>query len=114
MSRRYVGTHTWTEICAFWAIVISGFAYLFGGIFRFIVSVIKDLNGTKTAAVQNNIYNIITLLGNVALIVEVAIHAWQFVKYRSKGWKVVFWIALVGFALGAVLGLLGGLGIFSW
>lgn len=114
MSRRYYGTHTWTEICAFWAVVISGFTYLFGGIFRFVVSVIKDLNGTNTARVLNDIYNIFTFIGNIALIVAVAIPAWNFVKYRSTGWKVVFWIALVGFAFGAVLGMLGGFGIFVW
>ena len=54
-----------------------------------------------------------TFLGNIALIIAVAIPAWQFVKYRSTGWKVVYWIALVGFALGAVLGLLSGFGIFG-
>ena len=114
MSRKYYGTNTWTEICAFWAMVISGFAYLFGGIVNFIITTIKSLNGTNTAAILGNIYHVLTFLGNIALIVAVAIPAWQFVRYRSKGWKVVYWIALVGFALGAVLGMIGSLGIFVW
>lgn len=110
MSRRY-STSTWTEICAFWAMVISGFAYLFGGAIRFIMSFVDDV-APRTMALLNNIINIITFVGNIALIVAIAIPAWQFVKYKGTGWKVVYWIALVGFALGAVLGLLGGLGIF--
>lgn len=113
MSRRY-STSTWTEICAFWAMVISGFAYLFGGILNFLINTIKSLNGTHTAALLGQIYHVATFLGNIALIVAIAIPAWQFVKYKGTGWKVVYWIALVGFALGAVLGLIGALGIFAW
>ena len=110
MSRRYTGTHTITELCAFWAIVISGFSYLLGGVIRLIKTLIKD--APHTLSIINSIISVFTFLGNIALIIAVAIPAWQFVKYRSTGWKVVYWIALVGFALGAVLGLLGGLGIF--
>ena len=112
MSRKYSGSHTWTEICAFWAMVISGFAYLFGGIVRFLISVIKNLS-THTASLLNQIYSIFTFIGNIALIFAIAIPAWQFVKYRGTGWKVVYWIALIGFAFGAVLGMLGGLGIIK-
>lgn len=112
MSRRY-STHTWTEICAFWAMVISGFAYLFGGIVNFINRTIQTLS-PSTANVLNYIYNTATFVGNIALIIAIAIPAWQFVKYKGVGWKVVYWIALVGFALGAVLGLIGGLGIIKW
>ena len=101
MSRQY-SSYTVTEVCAFWAIVISGFAYLLGGLIKFITSLMKDI-APRTIALMNNIISIMVFLGNLALIVAVAIPAWQFVKY---------WIALVGFALGAVLGLLGGLGIF--
>ena len=111
MSRQY-SSYTVTEVCAFWAIVISGFAYLLGGLIRFITSLMKDI-APRTIALMNNIISIMVFLGNLALIVAVAIPAWQFVKYRKKAWKVVYWIALVGFALGAVLGLLSGFGIFG-
>ncbi len=112
MSRRYYSTHSWTELCAFWAIVISGFAYLFGGIFKLVVSAIKNLS-VHTAEILNNIYYIFEFLGKVALIVAVAIPAWNFVRLRRTGWKVVYWIALVGFAFGAVLGMLSGLGVIT-
>ena len=68
---------------------------------------------SHTLSIINSIISVFTFLGNIALIIAVAIPAWQFVKYRSTGWKVVYWIALVGFALGAVLGLLSGFGIFG-
>ena len=114
MSRRYYSSSSWTETCAFWAMVISGFAYLFGGLFHFLCNAIKSLNGTNTARILEQVYNIATFVGNIALIIAIAIPAWQFVKYKGVGWKVVFWIALIGFAFGAVLGMLGGLGIIAW
>ena len=114
MSRRYSSSSDTTEICAFWAMVISGFAYLFGGIFNFICKAIKSLNGTHTASVLSSIYHIATFVGNIALIIAVALPAWQFVKYRSVVWKAIFWVGLIGFAFGAVLGMLGGLDIINW
>lgn len=113
MSRRYSSSDV-TETCAFWAMVISGFAYLFGGIFNFICRVIKSLNGTHTESVLRSIYHIATFVGNIALIIAIAIPAWRFVKYKATAWKVIFWIAFVGFAFGAVLGMLGGLDIINW
>lgn len=108
---RYSKSYTWAEFCAFWAIVISGFSYLLGGLIRLILSFLKDV-APKTVNMINSVIGIFTFLGNLALIIAVAIPAWQFVRYRRVGWKVVYWIALIGFALGAVLGMLGSLGIF--
>ena len=110
MSRRY-STHTWTEVCAFWSMVISGFAYLFGGILKVITTFFSNFT-PNTMALLNKIINTITFVGSLLLIIAIAIPAWQFIKYRGVGWKVVYWIALIGFAFGSVLGLLGGLGVF--
>lgn len=110
MSRHY-RTYTVTELCAFWAIVISGFSYLLGGLIRLILSFLKDIAPT-TVKMINTVIDIFTFLGNIALIIAVAIPAWHYVCGRGKGWKVVYWIALIGFALGAVLGMLGSLRIF--
>ena len=104
--------HDVTKTCAFWGMVISGFAYLLSGVIKFVVSLIGEISGS-TATVLNQIISLCTFLGNIAIVVAIAIPAWHFVKYRRKAWKVVYWIAFVGFALGSVLGLLGGLGIFG-
>ena len=38
MSRRSYTTHTWTEVCAFWGMVIAAVAYIFSGLFNFLVN----------------------------------------------------------------------------
>lgn len=98
--------HSLTEICAFWSMTIAGCAFLFGGIIRFIVSLIKNISD-KTSHTLGQVYHIFTFLGQVALIIAIAIPAYQFVKYKSKSWKVFYWIMLVVFAFGVVLGMLG-------
>ena len=103
--------HDVTKLCAFWGMVISGFAYLFSGLVQFIISVTKNISAS-TASLLSRLVSLFNFLGNLAIIVAIAIPAWHFVRHKRKAWRVVYWIAFVGFALGAVLGLLGGLGIF--
>lgn len=107
----YNTEHDVTKLCAFWGMVISGFAYLLSGIINFVISLMKNLSAA-TATLLSRLVSLFSFFGNLAIIIAIAIPAWQFVRYRKKAWKVVYWIAFVGFALGCVLGLLGGLGIF--
>ena len=89
MSRRY-SSYTWTEICAFWGMIIAS---------------VNDISH-DVASILSLVSNIMSLLGSIALLVAIAIPAWQYVKYRSKGWKVVYWIALVVYVLGVGFGML--------
>lgn len=101
MSRRYY-SNTWSEICAFWGMVIAGFSHFFGGLFRALVNW-----AFKSGAVHDiltTVINVLSLLGNIALLVAIALPAWQFVKYRTKGWRVFYWIAFVLFILGVIFG----------
>ena len=98
--------HSLTEICAFWSMTIAGCAFLFGGVIRFIVSLIKNISD-KTASTLGQVYTIFSFIGQIALIIAIALPAYQFVKYKSKSWKVFYWIMLVVFAFGVVLGMLG-------
>ena len=100
--------HSFTEICAFWSMTIAGCAFLFGGIIRLLTSIIKNLS-EKTAATLTQVYNIFSFIGQIALIIAIALPAYQFVKYKSKSWKVFYWIMLAVFAFGVVLGMLGNL-----
>lgn len=102
MSRRYSSV-TWTEICAFWGMVIAGFSHFFGGLFRALVKWAFGNDGNVTH-ILNNIVNILTLVGNIALLVAIALPAYQFVKYKSKGWRVFYWIAFALFVIGVVFG----------
>ena len=104
MSRRY-SSYTWTEICAFWGMIIASVSYIFSGLFRFLVNWINDISH-DVASILSLVSNIMSLLGSIALLVAIAIPAWQYVKYRSKGWKVVYWIALVVYVLGVGFGML--------
>ena len=85
MSRRY-SSYTWTEICAFWGMIIASVSYIFSGLFRFLVNWINDISH-DVASILSLVSNIMSLLGSIALLVAIAIPAWQYVKYRSKGWK---------------------------
>ena len=96
MSRRY--TVTWTELCAFWGMVVAAFTHFFGGLFHAIVKIF-DVKGVLTS-----VANICQLLGNIALLVAIALPAYQLVKYRTKGWKTFYWISLVLFILGVGFG----------
>ena len=104
MSRRY-SSYTWTEICAFWGMIIASVSYIFSGVFRFLVDGSNDISH-DVASILSLVSNIMSLLGCIALLVAIAIPAWQYVKYRSKGWKVVYWIALVVYVLGVGFGML--------
>lgn len=98
MSKRS-STFTWTEICAFWGMVVAAFTHFFGGLFHAIVRLFD------VAGILTTIANICQLLGNIALLVAIALPAYQFVKYRTKGWRIFYVIALILFILGVVFGI---------
>lgn len=102
MSRRYSSV-TWTEICAFWGMVVAGFTHFFGGLFHALVNwAFSDSNAGR---ILNRIADICTLLGNIALLVAIALPAWQFVSSKSsRGWKVFYWISFALFVIGVVFG----------
>ena len=103
MSRYNSYSVTWVEICAFWGMVVAAFSHFFGGLFNALVKWI--FNNSKAGNVLTSIANICQLLGSVALLVAIALPAFQFVKYKSKGWKIFYGVSLVLFILGVVFGI---------
>ena len=101
MSRGY-SSSTWTEICAFWGMVVAGFSHFFGGLFNALVRWV--FGNSDFAHILTTIANVFSLLGNIALLVAIALPAWQFVKYKTKGWRIFYFIALVLFIVGVVFG----------
>ena len=93
------------KFAAFWGMSLAALFYIFSGI----ISLILKLINSKTAGILSNIVTIFTLLGNIAIIVAIAIPAWRYVSHKSKGWKIFYWIMLVVFAFGCILGMLGGI-----
>lgn len=106
MRRSYdVTPHSVTEICAFWGMTVASLLYIFRGLLNFLLSVITKISAA-TANLLRQIASICDLLGSIALIVAVAIPAYGYVKYKSKGWRVFYWIMLAVYILGVIFGML--------
>ena len=77
------------KFCAFVALIVAAFTFTFGGLF----------NGSVAG-------NILDLIAKLALLVAIAFPAYTFSRGLSIVWRVIFWIALVIYILGCVLGML--------
>ena len=78
--------------CAFWGIVVTAILFVVGGVLNFVG--------------LNSIAGIFDLLAKIALLVAVAIPAYDWIKYKKTAWKVVYWIALVIYVFGVVFGVI--------
>ena len=85
------------KFCAFWGLVFSAVAGVVSFFFWLLVQLGVQIAWAGTVI---SICNLLSMLG---MLVGVGLAAWSYVRGKSKGWKVVFWVA---FAL-YVLGILG-------
>lgn len=76
--------------CGYFALVISAFLFLFGGIF----------SGT--------VKSVFNLIGQLCILVGVGIPAYDFTRGKRIGWRVVYWIALIVYVFGCIFGLIRG------
>ena len=79
--------------CAFWGILVTAVLFVVHGILTW-------------CGVGASIVSILDLLAKIALLVAVAIPAYDWVKYKKTGWKVTFWIMLAIYVFGVVFGVL--------
>ena len=77
------------KFCAFVAHIVAAFTFTFGGLFS------GSLAG-----------RILDLVAKVALLIAIAFPAYHFSRGCKTVWRVIFWIALVIYVLGCVLGML--------
>ncbi len=91
------------KVCAFWGIVLAGIA----GLISFILNVLGKCG--VTIAWGGKVAGACNLISTIALFISAWLAAWDYVKYKSQGWKVVFWV----FFVLALLGVLG-IGIWTW
>ena len=87
---------SFVKMCAFGGLILAAFLFVFGGLF----------SGSTFA-------EILEAVGKIALLIAVTFPAYEFSRGCRKGWRIVFWIALVIYIAGCVLGLLSGLGIIN-
>ena len=80
--------------CAFWGIVIAAVVFVIGGILQWV--------GGISAA----IIGILDLVAKIALLIAVAIPAYDWIKYKKVGWKITFWIVLAIYVFGVVFGVI--------
>ena len=92
MSRRYYSSVSATEICAFWGIVIA--------VALLIVTAFLRIFGASLGTIAN----ILDLAAKIALLVAIALPAYGYVRGRSVGWKVTYWVALILYIVFIVLG----------
>lgn len=90
-------THTserrsFTKFCAFWGIVIAVALLIITAIFNAIGGSLGILG------------SLFDLIAKIALIVAVAFPAYDYVKGKTKAWKIIYWIALVLYIVCIVLG----------
>lgn len=85
------------KTCAFVGLVLAGVA----GIISFVIWLLSKVGVSISWA--NTACGICNLVSQIALFVTVWLAAWDFVKYRGKTWRIIYFIFLV---LG-ILGLFG-------
>ena len=93
---------TWTEICAFWGMVIAAFSHFFGGLFRVLVNWAFEKGAAHDILIT--VVNVLSLAGNIALLIAIALPAYQFVRFKPQGWKVFYWIMFTLFLISVAFG----------
>ncbi len=90
------------KFCAFWAMAIAAILYILSGIIALVIRY------ADVAGIFSTILNIVRFLGNIAMIIAIALPAYKYAVTKGKNGKILYWIFLVIFALGVVLGFIGG------
>lgn len=81
--------------CTYFALVIAAAIFLFSGL----VYALEIAALTKLVSTFN-------LIGQILLAIGIAFPAYDFTCGKSKGWRVIFWIALIVYVFGCVFGVI--------
>ncbi len=87
---------SFVKLCAFIGLLVAAFLFVFGGLF----------SGSRLGS-------ILEMVGKLALLIAVAFPAYEYSRHMHKAWRIIFWIALVIYIAGCVLGLLSGFGVIN-
>ncbi|PWM74222.1 MAG: hypothetical protein DBX59_04020 [Bacillota bacterium] len=82
---------SFVKLCAFIALFLSAIIFVIGGL----------LAGSKAGT-------ILDLIAKVALLIGIAFPAYDYVRGLNKVWKIIYWVALIIYALGCTFGVLSG------
>ena len=76
---------------SYFALVIAAFMFLFGGIF------------------SGSVKSILNLIGQICVLIGIGVPAFEYSRYKSVVWKVIYWLALAVYVFGCVFGVIKGL-----
>ena len=99
VRRTVVTNGSIVRTCAFWGMAVAAVLYIVSGLINFIAKYTGGLGATLQAVV-----GIITLLGNIAVIVAIALPAYGYVSGKNRNWRAAYWVFLIIFVLGVVFG----------
>ena len=83
------------RICAYIALLISAGIFLFGGLVSWL-----------GWSALSKVVSILDIIGKILLIIGVAIPAHDFTLGKHRVWKVLYWVALIVYILGCVVGII--------
>ena len=83
------------SVLAFWGLFFAALIFVVVGILRLFNVGDRPL------------LSILEIVAKVLLLVAVAVPAYGYVAGKTTGWRVVYWVALLIYALGVVFGVIG-------
>lgn len=91
-SRKTTGKSWLIRACSYLALVIAAFVFVLGGIFN--------------ACNLGSVVGVFNLIGQICLLIGIGIPAYDYTRGKPIAWRVVYWVALIIYVLGCILGLL--------
>lgn len=79
---------SFVKMCAFIALFLSALLFVFGGLFS-----------------GSIIGNVLNLIAKIALLLGIAFPAYEYAKGLHKAWRIIYWVCLVVYIAGCVLGM---------
>lgn len=91
--RTTVSGKSWLlRACSYIALVVAAFVFVLGGVFN--------------ACNLGSVVGVFNLIGQICLLIGIGIPAYDYTRGKPMAWRVVYWVALIIYILGCVLGLL--------
>lgn len=69
-----------------------------------VLIVINNLLPAIGVNVSGRLFSILGTIKDIFILIVIGLSAYNFVAGKSKGWRITYWIAIVLFIVGVVLG----------
>ncbi len=89
-------TYSIPTLCAFWGVVLSAVALFIGFFIKLL-----DICGV-TISWANTLMGVCSMISMIALLVAVALPAYNYVRGRNRNWKIVYYVAIILYICGII------------